>query len=223
MPEKTLAQVIGANMKKLREEAGLRQADFAELLKMLGLVDGWTRDTVASVEAGRRALSVDELIALGHISPGGLVQLFAGEGSVQIAGTRWPSAKDLDLDRVRAVIAGGDSLAASDKPFQVQAEERKRRGSKNASESGVLTDIRIRTGAYTRDEAAKRLGVSVKRIDRMSQRLWGQSLWHEHVDRVRKRVPKEASGRSIDATRGHVTRQLLAELREELKQKKGSR
>jgi transcriptional regulator with XRE-family HTH domain len=221
VPERTLAQVIGANVKKLREETGLRQADFAELLKMAGLVDGWTRDTMASVEAGRRALSVDELIVLGHISPGGLVQLFAGEGPVQIAGTRAPGAKDLDLDRVRAVIVGGDSLAASNKPVQVRAEERKRRGWK-PSESGVLTDIRIRTGAFTREEAAKRLGVPVKTIDRMSERLWGQSLWHEHVDRVRKRVPKGASGRSIDATRGHVTRQLLAELREELK-KKGPR
>jgi ribosomal protein L31E len=85
--------------------------------------------------------------------------------------------------------------------------------------------IRVRVNlGYSSVEAAERIEVSVRVIDQAAEKLWGRSLNDEHVARVKGRVPaKGASPRSVDAVRGHVTRQLLAELREELKKKKGSR
>jgi transcriptional regulator with XRE-family HTH domain len=57
-----VAEVIGGNIRDLRRAAGLSQSDLARAMGELGF--GWVRQTVGEVEAGRRRLEYDELVAL---------------------------------------------------------------------------------------------------------------------------------------------------------------
>jgi transcriptional regulator with XRE-family HTH domain len=74
-----VAEVIGRNVRDLRRATGLSQSDLARAMGELGF--GWVRQTAGEVEAGRRRLEYEELVALAAyfdmpvnailISPGG--------------------------------------------------------------------------------------------------------------------------------------------------------
>ncbi|MFE2360157.1 helix-turn-helix domain-containing protein [Streptomyces virginiae] len=57
-----IAKLVGRRVRELRENAGLRQADIAQAATFLGLK--WGRSSVASLEAGTRKLSAEELILM---------------------------------------------------------------------------------------------------------------------------------------------------------------
>lgn len=57
-----LSEVIGDRLRLFREAKQLRQDDVAQAAKELGL--SWGRSSIASLEAGARNLSVEELVAL---------------------------------------------------------------------------------------------------------------------------------------------------------------
>jgi len=77
-----VAELIGGNIRSLRVAAGLTQAELADAMRAIGL-ETWQRQTVAETEAGRRDVTVEELIAVAAFfemplfgivaSPGGLV------------------------------------------------------------------------------------------------------------------------------------------------------
>jgi transcriptional regulator with XRE-family HTH domain len=105
----TLNAVVGQNLKRIREEYNWSQADLS--MRLAAWLDGWTRDTVASVELGRRSVSLGELfvLAMGFEVP--ITDFFAGDydlevpvefGADRLIGT--------GLEGIRAVIAGGDEL-----------------------------------------------------------------------------------------------------------------
>src|SRR4051812_30690009 len=58
----TIHQVVGGNVRRLREEAELTQARVAEAMSRLGF--DWKRITVTQVEAATRRLSLEESICL---------------------------------------------------------------------------------------------------------------------------------------------------------------
>ena len=72
-PRRTLEQVIGAELKRLREAAGVRQEQVAMTAQSLGL--DWTQPNVAAVESGRSGFAPVELAFLPWIA------LFTGFGS----------------------------------------------------------------------------------------------------------------------------------------------
>ena len=65
-------------------------------------------------------------------------------------------------------------------------------------------------------KAARRLGVSEVEITAVARRLWDRTLTAERNARVAERAPKDATQRTLQAHRGHVTRSLVAELAAEL-------
>jgi hypothetical protein len=84
-------------------------------------------------------------------------------------------------------------------------------------ESGA--DLRRLVGAYSDAEmkAARRLGTTPDAIATAAEKLWKRPLDAERDDRVREQAPENASTRTTQALRGHVTRALLEELRPRLK------
>ena len=54
--------MIGANIKALRRAASLTQAELAEAMEAIGF--RWLRQTVAETEAGRRDITLEELVAV---------------------------------------------------------------------------------------------------------------------------------------------------------------
>ena len=67
----------------------------------------------------------------------------------------------------------------------------------------------------TESKAARRLGVSLLDLGIVSRRAWGQTLSAERDERIRSRGLDGGSLRCVQARRGHVTRELLGELRAE--------
>lgn len=59
----TVAELIGGNIRSLRRAIGLTQAELAGAMQAIGF-DTWFRQTVAEAEAGRRNITVEELVAL---------------------------------------------------------------------------------------------------------------------------------------------------------------
>src|SRR5882724_9856802 len=57
-----LRAVVGRRVRALREQAGVRQDDIAVRARLLGL--NWTRSTVAALERGEKAISIEELVLL---------------------------------------------------------------------------------------------------------------------------------------------------------------
>jgi len=60
MPEEDTKKQIGTRIRAAREQSGLSQGQAAKLLEM-------HRPTISEIEAGRRKVSADELIALSRL------------------------------------------------------------------------------------------------------------------------------------------------------------
>jgi len=79
-----VAELIGDNIYSLRRAIGLTQAELAGAMQAIGF-DTWLRQTVAETEAGRRDITVEELVAIAAffemplrallISPGSLIEM----------------------------------------------------------------------------------------------------------------------------------------------------
>jgi hypothetical protein len=63
-------------------------------------------------------------------------------------------------------------------------------------------------------KAARKLRVSAEVLADSALEIWNRSLTQERDFRIRGISPSPTSARSLQALRGHVTRQLLAELTE---------
>ena len=61
-------------------------------------------------------------------------------------------------------------------------------------------------------KAARNLGVTSLAISTAAIVRWGRSLTDERDYRLRRRPAEDARPRSLQAQRGHITRQLLREL-----------
>jgi transcriptional regulator with XRE-family HTH domain len=90
--ERSLAEVVGANLRGRRAGLGLTQPDLAEWMKQLGHPK-WSAPTVSRVEDGKRGLSVDELVTLSLVLGATLQEMldpvaYDEETPVRVAGTK---------------------------------------------------------------------------------------------------------------------------------------
>jgi transcriptional regulator with XRE-family HTH domain len=219
MPEEpdelTLPTVIGRAVQQLRIAAGLTQAEFAELLRSSTFLN-WNRDTVAATESGRRMPPLDELILLASTFECSLLDLLAGSADIRLGPLQLPSpAMPRSLEAVRQVISGGESLA----------EMYKERRELLSNVDELLTSPRGQTAMKTvgrrmflhhpseiDESAGRRFGVPGRVVQALAEERYGHSLATEQRDRLWTRTPEGASPASLGAIRGHVTRQLFAEL-----------
>lgn len=76
---RSVSWYVGGIVRKYREEHNLSQADVAEDMRRAGV--DWFPETVAKVEAGKREISIGELVALGlmlELRPGDLLDVLEG-------------------------------------------------------------------------------------------------------------------------------------------------
>ncbi|MGP9581047.1 MULTISPECIES: helix-turn-helix domain-containing protein [unclassified Brachybacterium] len=104
--ERTVAEVIGMNVKRLRTDRGLTAPEVGRLLgDVLGKV--WARQTVYQVEAGDRAMAAEEVAAFAHVLDCPVADLLAvpddvGEvriGELTVPAAEWrvlPAASSVD-------------------------------------------------------------------------------------------------------------------------------
>ncbi|HUC37960.1 MAG TPA: helix-turn-helix transcriptional regulator [Acidimicrobiales bacterium] len=201
--------MIGSNIRLIREDGALRQSDLASSMNAVGFGD-WTRHTVASVETGRRSVSVGELLTLAEVLLVPVADFFTGDVDVKLWNRR-PGPGDTPVGWQLELCRNLLNEPAARERFQADAE---------MGYMAAYMDKHDRSITFPTLAAVEKFGFPKKTVDRVAQKLWGRSAEDEHKARMGERDLEGLTPRGLDATKGHVTRQLLAEL-EPILNKKG--
>jgi hypothetical protein len=219
---RSLRAVLAAGTARVRAERSLSEERAAELLRSYGLV-GWQAGTLTQVEAGVRPLAVEELLLLCAAYRVSVAEL-AGSDPEEVelaAGARLPAAAVRALlsdggEVVRALPADALDVPATRPvsavpPPDALVDAAARLGVRGPAEVGrALAAI----GDAERN-AARRLGVSPERLVLAAVGRWGKPFTAERDARIALRRASTEPDRHI-TLRGLVTRELLAELEEQL-------
>ncbi|MGI8680651.1 MAG: hypothetical protein ACR2JO_00655 [Mycobacteriales bacterium] len=184
---KPLSAVIGAGLAAWRAQQGLRQEDVAFNARHVGLT--WTRATVASVELGRRELTATELLLL----PVALEEAAAVESA-----PLW----ELVDENAKVTVSAGTWLSGRHVRYLL--------GGPNPQQEWLIGEPTADLPTEAETKAAGRLGVAPETVVRRGRARWGHRLDDEREQRL-----GDTSGvpaRTVQARRGHITRQLIAEL-----------
>ncbi len=207
--------VIGANIRRLRDQRGSTQDDVAREFQAVGL--DWSRAIVAAVEDGRRRIGADDLVlaayALG-VSPADLLEgsgpVLAGALAVRLADLR-EAFSDQPVRQVRAWVPKQSEAEKRAMSRQLQATIRYLESAWPDVTVQELAAAKRDARGEAEQKAARRLGVSAEDVSVAAHARWGRSLTAERDARVEDAEPT-ADRRVLQARRGHVTRQLLADL-----------
>lgn len=185
-----LDAVLAGQMRTALDERRLSREDFASRMRSLGF--RWTGNRVTQVVTARRPMSLLEIAGVCSVLQVSVEELLLfADSKVDLPGGQ------VDVADVASALGGGDMWA--------------RKQATLAQMSAVFADHMDATV-----KAAKRLGVTTADVDAAARTLWGQTLAGERDKRVQ---PVEGeTPRALQARRGHITRALLAELREQLGQ-----
>jgi transcriptional regulator with XRE-family HTH domain len=210
--ERTLYQVIGSNLRRLRATKDWSQDQLANVARQVGL--DWSRSSVAAVEAGKKTLDFTEVLLLAVAVDVGIKELLSGGGTVAIGGT-----SDLALRDIRS------SLASAEPPHKALMNMRRRllraRGIYVGRDVGIIMEkdqaetlvwIQRVSKGEAEQKAARKLNVPVEVLSECALEIWGRSLTQERDRRISNERTEDPASRSLQASRGHVTRQLLGEL-----------
>jgi transcriptional regulator with XRE-family HTH domain len=224
---------LGERIKTLRTERGLTQEQLAEEVRRLwGLP--WSRPTLTAIESGHRELSAKELLALTDVllvSPQELLRGLEGERMgnrmaprmgpwLQVGPQSSLSLKavlrSMEAGRRRQVLDGRDTPATRGAAEQIAGLPELRRQLEAASIEPTPETL-TRAAQGERGEAEKKaatvLGIDPRRVSVLSLKLWGRSLTAEREARFALKKPSAAGATGLRTLRGHITRELIAELR----------
>ena len=222
--EQTIREVVGENVRRIRDEAGARQDDVAMAARGVGL--SWTRSKIAALERGEKALDLAEAVllaeAMGRVSgrPVGVADLLAGDGDVRLSRVRvlhrTSLRRFLDGDPVKVLV--GDIPGGPERMREALAKLPamfKRMELLAGPDVDMETIEHAETAVGEAEERAGRtLGVHKMDVVWLSVGLWDRTLSEERDHRVGDDVPLK----SRSAKRGRVTRQLVEELRVRLEE-----
>jgi hypothetical protein len=197
-----LEQVIGASLRAFREAGRLHQDRIAAAARAYGLA--WTRPTVAAIESGRRQLSIGEMALLP------LVLAEVSDGMVRKVADLLPDGDE--------PVAVGPGLAL---PIR-QVKELLGGQATSLPTPDVIARAPSSPALEAQDDAVQKAAAALRvrpdAIVAAAHRLWRRGLTDEREERLGRRPgPDTATARTLQAWRGHVTRELLEELRPLLK------
>lgn len=189
-------------MRSIRDTHGVTAEDVAAHARAHGL--SWQRSTVASIEIGRRGLSVEEFVLLPAILTGALRQSGGWDADrflpIEVLLRKLPNIKmnerlTLPGDALQRVMDGGPLVVLLDETLVLAASAR---------------------AAETERHAARVLDVEPGAVLIAAIRIWGHGLTEERDRRAAEQQPDDEARGSRRTRRGHITRQLIEELRTEL-------
>lgn len=222
------ATAVGERVATLRQERGLSQDELARKLVELGLP--WTRATVASIEIGRREITLRETHVLAFAFDEAVSELEPRRGSVALTdGLTVPArtlSTQLDAPAVlpRRKRTGGAS--ATRRRIDEETEEIARLWPQARIDSLAILYIRTDARAEATLVVARKVGATPIEVATTAYQLWSMGLSQKRDRAVETRAPAKASTESIRRIRGHVTRALVKELEpaiEELRSKSKKR
>jgi transcriptional regulator with XRE-family HTH domain len=194
---------MGHRLRREREDRGLTAADVA-LLAADRLSLGWDRSTVTRIELGQRQLLAGELVLLAVLYDAPVADLLPDERcelSPAVIAVPAAAAKTVEWQQ-RVALA--DTVTATDALSVLTT---------TATATAALSVTKYRADDAT-VKAAHRLGVDPSAVAAAAIQLWGRGLTAERDRRV-EAMPGE-SPQSRGRRRGHVTRELVEDLRRSL-------
>jgi len=219
---RTLSAVIGANLRRLREAERLTQDETQRLLRNQGL--SLHQSAIVGIEAGTRSVALGELVVIASAFAVPVSELMAGEGPVQLT----PDAS-ADLATVGSFLQGEvdpadfdiDSPGATEMAnFWRQAKAHMKHVKKiwpDGTPAGIIAAERASDSPSER-KAARSLGIPPIDLSIAAFRLWGTSLTDRRNALVADRTDLDTPSRTVQAIRGRVTRELLAEIRQQIEE-----
>ena len=206
-------------MRRHREKLELSQDELARRCRdSAGLT--WSRSTLTDVEAGKTPLELAEALVLAHILDCPVEELFDGEEMwVQVTPGFGGSSSSL-----RALLRGGEDFWYRNTEFDLfvprrllrtltpDERARLRRLAPNLSEDLIEETLAAPRGE-AEQKAARRLGVTPAEVAVVSRALWDRSLTEERERRLSETDEAKAPVRSLRGYRGHITRQLIRDMR----------
>lgn len=183
----TLAQVVGENVRRLREERELTQDELVSRWRSIGLA--WPRSKLSAFEGGgRKSVPLADAMLIAVALDVNLQVLLEGDGDVSLG----PGGGAAPLALLREWLSG---RCETDQLLTQLVDE-----------EGLFDD-----GASSADtEMAERVGVQAKDVADIARVLWGRTLTAERDRRVDEMQASSMAERR--AYRGHVTRQLESEI-----------
>jgi transcriptional regulator with XRE-family HTH domain len=212
MRNEPVARAFGQAIRNIREASGARQDDVARAARAAGL--SWTAASVAALETGRRSLAIDEVarlplmlrrlgLALGWEDAAITITASPTRVAVTVAGENFNHETGVNR------LVGSARVTSHATGKLTVAETGSTQGGDHQSEA-VLDE-----GGVLEQRIARRFKVDVRRVVAAARQRWGRSISEER-DRRTEGAPAGASKRALQTLRGHVTRELLAELRPDL-------
>jgi transcriptional regulator with XRE-family HTH domain len=217
--DRSLGEAIGAGVHGLRAKLGLTQDELARRLRDAG--GDWDQAAVARLEAGHREVRLEQVLLLAAVLEAPAHALIAADDDDWIlmsARARW---------RAQAIRAGLEGINLSDLAPGNFDEPSIRSVTSSLAARSELLAIAARvwpkaTRAQAHDaveavgdaerKAGRRLGVHPVAVSAAAFRRWGQSFADRRDELAAELAESARDRRSLQALRGHVTRQLLAEL-----------
>jgi len=184
----TLAQVVGQNVRRLREQLGWSQEEAAIQLQAQGTT--WTKALLASLESGRRE----------GIELGGLLQL-AWAFDVPLA-EFFDGGDDIRINDHMLTDAGAVRMAVSGEPFAAQLSEE--------AQDQMTTNQLMGADAAL----ARRLAIDTDTVIATARELWGRTLTEQRDSELAER--EIVNELSLPIYRGHITKRLSKELEKAL-------
>lgn len=223
--QQTIREVVGENVRRIRDEAGARQDDVAAAARGVGL--SWTRSKIAALERGEKALDLAEAVLLaeamgvvaGHSV--GVADLLAGDGAVRLSRVRVIHRKALrrflDGDPVELFVGdlpgGRERMQTALAKVAGGLQRMALLAGPGRTNVGTLRHAETVAGE-AEERAGRTLGLSKVEVAYLAAGLWGRTLAEERDRRVGDDVPLT----SRSAKRGRVTRQLVEDLRVRLEE-----
>ncbi|RPF40739.1 hypothetical protein EDD96_4515 [Streptomyces sp. Ag109_G2-6] len=215
-----LRDVLAAGLKQVRQQRGLRQEEAAARIRQQGLTS-WIRGTVAQAEVGARRFSIEELLLLAlalDASPADfitspddqLVELAPGAHLTAAALRALLSGDRTTLRRLSPKTAATPSV----EPNLVSEllDEARRSG----LDDPVLIERAVAAVSDAERHVARKVGTTPEWVNLVALSRW-ERTWSEERDRRLAGRAAEATPRQLQAMRGHITRELLTELEDDLK------
>jgi transcriptional regulator with XRE-family HTH domain len=229
----TLREVIGAQVRAIREQHGKRQDDIAVAARGYGL--RWSASRVAGLERGDKAIPVEEFLLLPSILQWAdcgrptLADLLpdSGEDFVAVAGDTTVRRRAL---RSLVIEPGGELLLrdftmpsaltrtqakrihAQLAALPAQWDDIEAVGLPDDARGWVVDQIRVDASREAEQIAARRFGVSPTTLATIAFKTWGRGLTAERDARVQAVAAPDAQARSLQALRGRTTRLLYQEI-----------
>lgn len=205
-----LSEVLGRGLARLRIQRGLDAETLASHCRYRGLA--WSGATVRAVEAGRRSLTLEELLFVTHLLGAAPADLLEGASdhialtsymaiSPEVAARRLRGERPADED---VLLPRSDVLAKV-----LLAEERS--AAEAETSAGQIVTAFVETDHEAVRKAARSLSITPEVLSLEAQKLWRRGFVDEREARIDAQG-RPVEPRSLQARRGHVTRALIHEI-----------